>query len=267
MAVRVRPAWDTEDVSEDIVLEGNQMVVRGKVSRFDSVLGPDVEQEEVYNKVVRAQVEQVISDGGCNSVVFAYGPTGTGKTYTMGSTGGRGEEGVTPSSGVIPRAVHQVLANRSKNQMVKLAFYEILKDESSTKPQVFDLLAPGGKKPILVRQDKNQEAIPSLTEVPLTSVSHAMWLVTTGTKLRATESTAVNSMSSRSHAVLVISVGSCGQNVRKLSLVDLAGSESATRTKTSGTRLAEGVGINQSLLHLGNVIRALAKRDSYIPHR
>ena len=50
------------------------------------------------------------------------------------------------------------------------------------------------------------------------------------------------------------------------SLVDLAGSESVS--KTSGKdRKAEGVGINESLLHLGNVIRALAKNAPYIPHR
>ena len=53
-----------------------------------------------------AQVSQLVREDGCNAVMFAYGPTGTGKTHTMGTLGVEAEEG----QGVLPRAVRQVRA-------------------------------------------------------------------------------------------------------------------------------------------------------------
>ena len=56
----------------------------------------------------------------------------------------------------------------------------------------------------------------------------------------------------------------------KFHLVDLAGSERSKKTKTSGERFKEGVGINKGLLALGNVISALGEeghQKSYISYR
>jgi kinesin family protein 3/17 len=48
---------------------------------FDSVFGPDSAQMDVYNRVARPIVENVLE--GYNGTIFAYGQTGTGKTFTM----------------------------------------------------------------------------------------------------------------------------------------------------------------------------------------
>jgi hypothetical protein len=56
----------------------------------------------------------------------------------------------------------------------------------------------------------------------------------------------------------------------KLHLVDLAGSERAKRTQAVGIRLKESVGINQGLLALGKVIRALtsgSQQHVHVPYR
>ena len=82
----MRPALGTEDLSEELVIEGNQVrfhlrartsffpsscvtlnqvsltfpsqvVVKQKKARFDHVLGPAVTQEEVFNRIVRPQVK------------------------------------------------------------------------------------------------------------------------------------------------------------------------------------------------------------------
>eukprot|EP00958_Prasinococcus_capsulatus_P013024 scaffold1318_cov388-Prasinococcus_capsulatus_cf.AAC.45 len=52
-----------------------------------------------------------------------------------------------------------------------------------------------------------------------------------------------------------------------LTVVDLAGSERIKRTKAEGLRLQEATNINKSMLTLGNVVHALAKKDSHVPFR
>jgi kinesin family protein 3/17 len=49
---------------------------------------------KVYNDVVRSVVDSVLE--GYNGTVFAYGQTGTGKTYTMEGEDSPASEGVTP---------------------------------------------------------------------------------------------------------------------------------------------------------------------------
>lgn len=88
-----------------------------------------------------------------------------------------------------------------------------------------------------------------------------------GNKERTQEPTAANKTSSRSHAVLQVTVKQRNrirntmQEVRvgKLFLVDLAGSERAANTHNRGKRMVEGAHINRSLLALGNCINALSK--------
>lgn len=57
-------------------------------------------QVDIYEDTARHIVDSVME--GYNGTIFAYGQTGTGKTYTM--EGVEGEEGL----GVIPRAFRQI---------------------------------------------------------------------------------------------------------------------------------------------------------------
>jgi kinesin family protein 3/17 len=103
-----------------------------------------------------------------------------------------------------------------------------------------------------------------------------------GNSRRATASTRMNEVSSRSHAVFIITVeqietypgmkvDNCKSvKVGKLNLVDLAGSERVRITGATGQRLEESKKINQSLSALGNVIAALTDQKStkgHIPYR
>lgn len=91
-----------------------------------------------------------------------------------------------------------------------------------------------------------------------------------GNKARTVEPTAANQTSSRSHALLSITVLNqtpIGTKQGRLFLTDLAGSERARKTKNRGKRLQEGAHINRSLLALGNCINALAGGARYVNYR
>lgn len=103
-------------------------------------------------------------------------------------------------------------------------------------------------------------------------------LVEQGNRRRVAAATKMNAESSRSHAVLTLSLEAIaigdddkkGNAVRRgrLHLVDLAGSERQTRTGATGDRLKEAASINLSLSALGNVISALAAGNGrHVPYR
>ena len=99
-----------------------------------------------------------------------------------------------------------------------------------------------------------------------------------GNKNRTTEATNANEESSRSHALLMISVENKDKNgknsdiiVGKFILVDLAGSERSSNI-SDASRIIESGNINKSLLTLGSVINALVdqslrKSKVFIPWR
>jgi len=266
VAVRVRPMQSTEQ--ENIVdIDGSQVVVAAeKVFNFDEMFGPNVAQEELYERLVYSSVEKVLE--GFNSTILAYGQTGTGKTFTMG-TNVKGMEGeVDEHRGIVTRVLQHIFSSNKVDFLtVKISFYEINKE------QVYDLINPSSSKvPLQVKEVQPVFKVVQLTEVEVTEVSKAIELLCKGSSIRSTESTSMNSSSSRSHAIFTISLVSRdmadGSTVtRKINLVDLAGSENPNRTQAVGNRFTEGVGINMGLSTLSRVITALSKKSPYVPYR
>ena len=127
--------------------------------------------------------------------------------------------------------------------------------------EIRDLLGHG--ESLELREDPRKgPTIAGAMEVPVSDVETVMKLVANGNERRTQESTRANPDSSRSHAVLQISLTpERGAGTRKLSMIDLAGSERAAETQNRGIRLTEGARINQSLLALGNVINALHAKN------
>lgn len=83
-----------------------------KTFTFDAVYDASSKQADLYDETVRPLVDSVLQ--GFNGTVFAYGQTGTGKTYTMQGTW------VEPElRGVIPNAFEHIFTHisRSQNQL------------------------------------------------------------------------------------------------------------------------------------------------------
>ena len=270
---------------------------------FDAVYDERATQEEVYARSAKPATLNALR--GYNATVLAYGQTGTGKTYTMEGDRGTmlaygqqrfGLPGNAPVTdgrerGIIPRAIEDIFDYIAKDSharskyLVRVSYLQIYNETVS------DLLKPE-RTNLNIREDKKRGVfVEGQSEWVVRTPSEIYGLLERGAQLRATGSTKMNELSSRSHAVFTIIIehstteddepvdgvdvgeGAPAQRqsitVGKLNLVDLAGSERVSLTGATGKRLDESKKINQSLSALGNVISALtdSKGRSHIPYR
>ncbi|KAF8098464.1 hypothetical protein N665_0266s0032 [Sinapis alba] len=265
---------------------------------FDHVYGSNASPSSLmFEECVAPLVHGLFH--GYNATVLAYGQTGSGKTYTMGTAFKDGS-----SNGLIPQVMtalfHKIESVKQQQMEFQLhvSFIEILKEE------VLDLLdsvrlangAPGkvglSKSPVQIRESPNGViTLSGATEVPIATKEEMASCLEQGSLSRATGSTNMNNLSSRSHAIFTITLEQTRKitptsvvedtidedmgeeySCAKLHLVDLAGSERAKRTGSGGARLKEGIHINRGLLALGNVISALGddkkrKEGAHVPYR
>ncbi|KAF5447057.1 hypothetical protein F2P56_032636 [Juglans regia] len=291
--VRCRPLSEEElRIHTPVVISCNesrrevsavQSIANKQIDRtfaFDKVFGPTSQQKELYDQAVSPIVNEVLE--GYNCTIFAYGQTGTGKTYTM-EGGARKKNGEFPNdAGVIPRAVKQIfdiLEAQNAEYSMKVTFLELYNEEIS------DLLAleecskfidDKSKKPIALMEDgRGGVFVRGLEEEIVCTANEIYKILEKGSAKRRTAETLLNKQSSRSHSIFSITIHikectpegeemiKCG----KLNLVDLAGSENISRSGAREGRAREAGEINKSLLTLGRVINALVEHSGHIPYR
>lgn len=197
-------------------------------------------------------------------MIFAYGCTGSGKTHTL--------QGTNASPGLIPRTVQCLFASGGDSSTtatataISVSYFEILKDK------VWDLLsahtpADRSKGDLAIRENaQGRVFVAQLTESLVSSVEDFDRLFVKASKARTTAATKLNHASSRSHAVLTLTVRRTVEGkttAGKCTLIDLAGSEDNKKTGNEGRkeRMKESVEINQSLLTLRKVVTALNSGD------
>ncbi|EMD40019.1 hypothetical protein CERSUDRAFT_46407 [Gelatoporia subvermispora B] len=252
--------------------------------RFDEVLtGSD--NKSIYNAVARSHVCAAMD--GYNAVIFAYGQTASGKTFTL-----TGDE---DQPGIIPRAMKDVFGYirrmPTREYLLRCSYLEIYNET------IHDLLAPPSSsvtQPVQIQGTGANIILTPLREEVVTSLKSVREVLQRGEGNRRTASTDWNERSSRSHSVFRVVIESRergsgddngapsgrttpgfrpptpggprlqakgGRSVQTsvLSLIDLAGSEKATSDKE---RTREGKYINTSLLTLGTVIGTLAENSA-----
>ncbi|XP_029126779.1 kinesin-like protein KIN-14L isoform X2 [Cajanus cajan] len=272
---RIRPSFRAESknivdfIGEDgslFILDPTKTLKDGrKLFQFNRVFGPTAGQDEVY-KDTQPLIRSVMD--GYNVCIFAYGQTGSGKTYTMSGPSG----GTYKDMGINYLALNDLFQmSNERNEIMKYDIYVQMVEIYNE--QVRDLLGEDKTDNKLEIRSCNDDGM-SLPDARLRSVkstTDVMTLMKLGEVNRAVSSTAMNNRSSRSHSVLTVHVhgkDTSGNSIRScLHLVDLAGSERVDKSEVTGERLKEAQFINKSLSCLGDVITALAQKNSHIPYR
>ncbi|KAM0330800.1 hypothetical protein ACHAQA_003754 [Verticillium albo-atrum] len=247
VAVRVRPPLKSTDPGFDLIPQRFQRSMVQVTSNtnvaidspqgkklfvFDRVFGSDTNQEGVWEYLtdcVNAFVQ------GYNVSLLAYGQSGAGKSYTMG-TSGPSEQSDPEVMGVIPRAAMALFdkldgsrkqSNRGsmsqlrtphrysaqgtatggeKSWRLKATYVEIYNE------QLRDLLVPDHvpqheRVNVTIREDvKGNILLTGLRQVDINSVEDLMAALNFGSTLRQTDATAINARSSRSHAVFSLNL-------------------------------------------------------------
>lgn len=256
---------------------------------FDYVAGDSSTQELIYEQAGRPVVDCILA--GFHGTIFAYGQTGTGKTWSTSGPPGAKSSDVPDCRGVIPRACEAIFdhiaatSSESLTFKVRASYLEIynekIKDLLADSKKAAAAIKAGGRasKGIFLRETASGEVLVEGGR-QWTSVSsevECVAVLAAGVVNRSVGATAMNSESSRSHAIFTIEVSQTStetmkQRISQLHLVDLAGSERLKSTHATGDRLKESNEINKSLTSLGNVIQALVDAAGksgkrHIPYR
>ncbi|KAL0338312.1 UNVERIFIED_CONTAM: Kinesin-like protein KIN-10B [Sesamum angustifolium] len=207
---------ESEPSSDEVtVLLKDQDTSRNECYKLDAFFGQeDNNVSEIFEREVRPLIPGVFE--GYNATVFAYGATGSGKTYTM--------QGSDKLPGLMPLALSSILSMcKSTGSIVAISYYEIYLDKC------YDLLEPKEKE-IMVWNDKDgQMHLKGLAQIDVDSMAKFHEVFSSALQRRKVAHTVLNDVSSRSHAVLVITISTPSHDVvnnavtGKLNLIDLAG--------------------------------------------
>ncbi|KAG7396483.1 hypothetical protein PHYBOEH_002190 [Phytophthora boehmeriae] len=255
-----------EDNTAAHILNDSRGVSDPHVFTFDQVFGTTSSQLDVYKATAKPLVESALR--GYNCTCFVYGQTGSGKTFSM-----EGVPGDSDYEGIIPRVMADIFDGIENMQaelefIVRVSYIEIYMEK------IRDLLKPSSTN-LNIRENRERGVwIAGATEVCCASAEEMLSVMRLGGANRIISSTRMNSESSRSHSVFIITIeqrntvtGSMKSG--KLFLVDLAGSEKVGKTHAKGQTLKEAQHINKSLSALGSVMNALTSghANAHIPYR
>ncbi|KAG5075875.1 hypothetical protein JHK84_057106 [Glycine max] len=240
-------------------LEGEIEELRLKQKKLDKKRREALSKILDIKESVFVDVEPILRSAmdGHNVCVFAYGQTGTGKTFTM--------DGTNKEPGIIPRALEELFRQASLDNSSSFTFTMSMLEVYMG--NLRDLLSPRPSDP------KGLIEIEGLSEVQISDYAKAKWWYNKGKRFRSTSWTNVNEASSRSHCLTRISIFRHGDalevksEVSKLWMIDLGGSERLLKTGAKGLTLDEGRAINLSLSALADVVAALKRKRCHVPYR
>ena len=279
--VRKRPANHREFAQNDIDIitteKKNTIIVKELKNKvdltkyieehkftFDRTYGDNSSNQLIYNEMLKPMIEAAFNK--TKITCFAYGQTGSGKTYTMlGNNHIKNDNGPqTPGLYLLSCIDMFNFLKKKEYQNLELwvSFYEIYCNK------LFDLL--NNKNVLQAREDgKGNICIVGLVEKHTKNIEELLDIIDFGLNSRTVGITGANLDSSRSHAILQISIKTKEKEIySKISFIDLAGSERAVDTIDTNKRTKiDGAEINKSLLALKECIRALDLEKRHKPFR
>jgi len=276
VCVRMRPLNRRERKKHEKVawkLEENQISqcsmatsegLAPKSYSYDELWGPEIRNVDIFLKIGISVIKATME--GYHGVVFAYGQTSSGKTYSI--------HGSEQDPGIIPRAVQamfEYIENTSdRDFLIQVSYLEIYNEV------IKDLIHCTGES-LDIREDPRKGIfVQGLQRTTVMCTEQIYALLAQGESHRHICKTNYNDVSSRSHTIFQIMVESQSNGIKdkavlesKLNLVDLAGSEDTA--KAGLEKKAETGNINKSLLALASVIWKISepkgKGQRHIPYR
>lgn len=230
-------------------------VLNPQTFTFDDIFGPEVNQATLFEQFANPAIFDLFA--GFNSTIFAYGATGSGKTYTM-----MGSLDDSEAKGIIPR-IADLLTDPLRTCQMTVSCLEIYRE------RLQDLIVQSNSSLKLKEADLGVY-VEGLSKVSFSSKEELLKVFESAEKLRAVSATKLNRHSSRSHFLLIVEICQViegKKTISKLNLIDLAGSEKVRKSEVSGTSMEEAKKINLSLSALGKVICALSTGAKHIPYR
>ena len=279
--VRKRPANHREFAQNDIDIiateQKNTIIVKELKNKvdltkyieehkytFDRAYGENSSNQLIYNEMLQPMIEAAFNK--TKITCFAYGQTGSGKTYTMlGNNHIKNDNGPKVPGLYLLSCLDMFNFLQKKeysNLELWVSFYEIYCNK------LFDLL--NNKTVLNAREDgKGNICIVGLLEKHTKNIEELLDIIDFGLNSRTVGITGANLDSSRSHAILQISIKTKDKEpYSKISFIDLAGSERAVDTIDTNKRTKiDGAEINKSLLALKECIRALDLEKRHKPFR
>ena len=239
---------------------------------FNNIFTENNNNKDVFDISIKPIIKNVIN--GYNSTALAYGVTGTGKTHTIFGdlSVQNGEEGIAIKA--CDYLFRKLSSQYFEDEfIIKVSYIEIYNEN------VIDLLNnETNSGSLMIIEDPNKGVYcPNVKEFVINNSLELKKIICQGNKRRTMAPTNQNKFSSRSHAILQISLERKTFNEKnnnfdiyfsKFLMVDLAGSERGGLEK--GKRREEGANINKSLFTLGSCINILSdknKSGKFIPYR
>ncbi|KAK6190503.1 hypothetical protein SNE40_002360 [Patella caerulea] len=279
VVVRVRPTLkdgvktcvSTNNKPNTVQILNHRNIRENLMYDFSAVYDDTCSQQHIYNNSIKSMISKSLN--GQNVSIFAYGPTGAGKTHTM--------LGSATDPGMIPRVINDLLLTIENEQKtvndkpqkdrwqytVTFSYLEIYNEK------VQDLLEPASVD-LPIREDGDHNIfVAGLAEKEITSFEEFKNYFGPASNNRTVAATKLNDRSSRSHSILMLKVKKNAmfppnrEFQGKIYLIDLAGSEDNRRTGNQGIRLKESGAINKSLFVLGEVVDAINNNQPRIPYR
>ncbi|XP_064298768.1 kinesin-like protein KIF20A isoform X2 [Phalacrocorax carbo] len=263
---------------------------------FSQVFGPETTQSEFFEGSMKDMVRAYVN--GVNGLVFTYGVTNAGKTFTI--------QGTSKDFGILPRSLDVIFNHIRGRHYLKMNFKPYLSNDVKKLEDTQAKHEEAIKTAILASLKEETESISNtvtntcdvesassnctskgassdsldLKWINIQSTEEACKILKIGNKNRSFACTRINEQSSRSHSIFSIRLLKLTDEhqprvlgVSELSFCDLAGSERCNKTQAFGDRLKEAGNINNSLHILGKCIAALKQnqnpkmKPSYIPFR
>ena len=234
VAIRVCP-YASEDKS--FFVEGNlikEISSQGqKIRTFHHVFNEEISTQTVYRNCVKDMNHSFVIEGVIGTVL-AFGQTGTGKTYTLHGDIDGNVPGIFQ---LFSQDFFRILSQLEQDVEVFVSYLELYNDDPND--LFVDTTATGQKVTI----GKSSGRVCNLTRKSVRTSQELIDVVNAGQAKRAVASTRQNNQSSRSHAIVQLTVQRDSQ-CATFNLVDLAGSESFDLYKTSVQQKKECKSIN-----------------------